>query len=268
MRVSRSSLHGAIVGIALGSGLVKTSALDAGVTYDLRFSNGTHWMTPLAGHSYVMELWARVDGTDLIRNEGFQSSLTTVVSTQTNGGGITSGGITNVTMASRFTSYVEVEDPSTLLHRLGGANNITLDGITDWGGTGDIQDTNYLFARAVTIQGSSVIILGDRQPVNATTYEYKLAAYTVAVNTAGTGTTSFNVVKPNAIGPGIQATYIVARVDNVIYNVDSESPQRVADTYDRSIGVTFVPEPGFIGAAAIAFMSGRRRLKPQRPPRP
>jgi len=260
MRLSRTSISKAVASVALGTGLVATGAANAGVVYDLRFADNSHTQVAVAGQSYTLQLWARVSGTNgNVSDEGIQSIIGSIVSTQGSGGALATGGITSVTLNPSFTS----SSGTTVLSTAGTSNNITADGIVDWGGTStSTADAGYIVPRAggiITGGGSEGVL------VNANTWEFQLATLTVNVGSVGAGSTTFTSVKPNATGPGIAATYIVARVDNVGYNVASNNATRIADTYGNSTGVTFiVPEPaslGLAGVAAVGLLGRRRRTK-------
>ncbi len=261
MRLSRTSIHKAVASVALGAGLVSAGVANAGLVYDLRFTDGSHTRVATAGSSYSLELWVRASGTNGNNlDDGLQSTLTTLVSTQFNGGAIGTGGITSVVVTPLF----QTSSGTTPLFANGTSNNITADGIVDWGGTSTASsDPGYILTRANGVQtGPSV-----GQAVGPQAWEFQIASLTIAVNTLGTGpgaTTSFNSIKPNASG-GIGVTYLVGRVDNVAYNVVSNNAIRTADTYNNSSGVTFVvPEPaslGLAGVAAVGLLGRRRRTK-------
>ncbi len=262
MQLSRTSIYKTVAGVAFGAGLVSTSAANAAsIIYDLRFSDGSHRKVPTAGSSYSLELWVRVSGTNGNNlDEGLQSTLTSIVSTQSSGGAIGLGGITSVAVSPLFQTF----SGTTPLFSNGTSNNISADGIVDWGGTSTASsDPGYILTRANGIQtGPSV-----GQAVGANAWEFQLATLTIAVNTLGSGfapVTTFNSTKPFASG-GIGVTYIVGRVDNLATSIASNNAARLADTFNNSLGVTFfTPEPasiGLMGAAAIGLLGRRRRMK-------
>jgi hypothetical protein len=255
MRRSITSIQRAVAAAAL---ITSGTANASGVFWDLRFADGSHVKNAIAGQTYNLELWARVSGTNgNIVDEGIKDALISIASTQLNGGAVATGGITSVTIPATFQSF----SGTTPQHSTGTSNDITNDGIIDWGGTSTSSgDPSYIFPHAsgfVTSGGAT------GAAVDANTWEFLMASLTVTVNslTGANGTTTFNSVKPNATGPGLAATYIFARVDNAIYNVASNNATNIASTYNNSQGVTFIPEPTTItvlGAASIALLRRRK----------
>jgi autotransporter-associated beta strand protein len=235
--------------ILFAAALATAQPISAGLVYDLRFADGSHNQLVTAGDSYTLELWARVSGTNGNNlDEGIQSSMLKVVSTQSSGGAITSGGLSAVAVATDFQSY----SGTTPLFANGSGSDLNADGVLDWGSTSTSQaNTNYLLVRA----SGMVTGPGVGHAIDTGTWEFRLATFTVNVLGTGSGNTNFNVVKPNATGPGIAATYAVARVDNVAYNVASNNATRIADTYNNSIGVQF-SSSGPAGVGALNWDGG------------
>jgi hypothetical protein len=240
--------------VALGTGLIVSGAASAGVVYDLRFADGSHTQGAAAGQTYTLELYARVSGTNgNVADEALTSSYVQIVSTQSGGGALTSGGLTAATLVSPFN-----ESGS----RIGTTNNITADGIADWGGGANLTNTTYMLARtAITggaLGGGTIgTAVGD-----GNSWEFKVATFTVSVASANGGTTSFNVVKPTAVNSGIGAgTYVIYQEDAVSKALTNAN---AGSAYANSTGVTFVPVPeptslGLIGAAAVGLIGRRRR---------
>ncbi|HEX8525289.1 MAG TPA: autotransporter-associated beta strand repeat-containing protein [Tepidisphaeraceae bacterium] len=204
----------------------------AGVYYDLRLQDGSHQVQAELGEIYTLELWGRVSGADTtLTNDGLQSSYVKIVSTQTNGGSIISGGFApgSGTLTSEFMSFTGTSP----VHRNGEAADLNGDGILDWGSSSTVSaNTGYMLARAnAIVPGGGTI----GRSVDASTWEFKLATFTVNVNAVSTGTTQFSIVKPNATA-GIAITYAAARVDGAAYSVQSTSLQ---NAYASSLGVTF-----------------------------
>lgn len=251
MRLSRTSIQNAVAGVALGTGLI-ASTTQAGLVYDLRFADGSHTKDPASAASFTVELWARVSGTNATQtDEGLTNSYVEILSTQTGGGGITAGGLSAGVLALGFNEAGS---------RAGGSTQINADGIADWGTTATAAaNTFYMLARNATVGGASAgATLGAA--VDAITWEFKLATFTIDVGGVGTGSTSFNIIQPNAKATVGAQTYATAKIDNATFNVTSTAP---GTTYTGSTGVTFgaIPEPasiGLLGAAAVGLL-GRRR---------
>src|SRR6266542_2162505 len=95
---SRRSSRARNRAIFLAAALAASPQVRAGLTYDLRFSDGTHSVLPTAGATYTVELWAQVGGTDgTTANEGLTNSYVTILSTQFDGGSLLSGGLSSAT---------------------------------------------------------------------------------------------------------------------------------------------------------------------------
>jgi autotransporter-associated beta strand protein len=226
--------------ILLAAALAGAQQASGGLTFDLRFTDGTHTQVATAGSAYTLELWAKVTGTDGTNlNEGIQSALITVMSTQLGGGAITFGGLSGASVATDFQSY----SGTTPLYRNGTGSDLNGDGMGDWGSTSTaLSNSSYMFARAGGIMtGPSV-----GQALSSNAWEFRLASFTVNAGSTGTGVTNFNVVKPSATSVPVAATYAFARVDGVAFNI-SQSNQQGA--YSGSTGVTFLssgssPPPG------------------------
>jgi hypothetical protein len=108
--------------------------------------------------------------------------------------------------------------------RAGGSTQINADGIADWGTTATAAaNTFYMLARNATVGGASAgATLGAA--VDAITWEFKLATFTIDVGGVGTGSTSFNIIQPNAKATVGAQTYATAKIDNATFNVTSTAP--------------------------------------------
>jgi autotransporter-associated beta strand protein len=218
--------------LVVAAALTAVQQTRAGVSFDLRLTDGSHNAVVSSPGVYTVDLWTRVSGTNsTIADEGFQSGLFTLMSTQAGGGGFTSGGVTGATIDTNFQSF----SGTTPLFRSGSGSDLNADGIQDWGSTStSVSNSSYLFLRS-----SAPVLAGGTvgQQVDASTWEFKLASYTVNVGTVGTGGTFFNVVKPNATGAPVPAIYALARVDGTSYQVNGDNQQ---GAYSESVGVAFL----------------------------
>jgi len=250
MRLSRTSIQKAVAGVAVGSGLMVSGAASAGLVYDLSFADGDHTKVATAGGSYTLELWARVSGTNATStDEALTFSYVNIVSTQSSAGAITSGGISTGALTAPFNGGGS---------RAGAGSDMNTDGALDWGSTSTgAANTNYMFARTSTVGGE--LGGGTLGQAVGSTWEFKLATFTVNATTVGAGTTAYNIVKPAATAfTGV--SYAGGSVDGSLYNVTNTNQQ---GAYTGSQGVLFlVPEPGtlgLLGAAAIGLIGRRRR---------
>jgi hypothetical protein len=238
------------------------SAASAALVYDLRLGGSTgaeptsHTL-PNAPGTYTLDLWARITGTNATNtDEKFTNSYVTILSTQTNGGAILSGGggITGATLAPG------ADEGGS---RAGGGADLNGDGVLDWGSTVTANaNTNYMFARNGVVGGAA----GGGTfggPLGPTGWEFKLASFTVTITNPGTGETGFKIVQPAIKAAVGAATYATVAVDGTTLNVTSTAP---GNTYTGSTGATVapIPEPatiGLLGAAAVGLLGRRRSAK-------
>jgi hypothetical protein len=185
----------------------------ADLGYDLRFSDGSRLKTAATG-AYSIELWAQLSGTDLNHaNDSLSLSYHTLMSEKVGGGAISGG----VTAGGGFTPFNSIRSQAGLGSDLNG------DGIADWGSTAsDTSDVAYLLAQG---GGDSGEAGGGAvgHAVNATTWEFKIATFTVnASSLNGLGETRFSVVKPAATNNGIfPAIYAVYQEDGTITSLNA-----------------------------------------------
>lgn len=265
MRLSRNSIQKAIGAVVIGTGFA--SSASAGLVYELRYTSGpagsdtgvgdpVHNRNALVG-TYGVELWARASGTNGTNtDEGIQNSLLVLTSTQSSGGAALAGGLANGNRVAPFDQTGS---------RNGVANNITNDGMGDWGGTATEvgTDTTYMLPRSAAATFANT---GVGNAVDSNTWEFRLATFDLNVTDAsGTGITSYNVIKPAALKSGVSTvSYAAFRQDNATTNL---TPTNSAGFYAASTGIQLLsaapvtPEPaslGLIGAAAVGLL-GRRR---------
>jgi autotransporter-associated beta strand protein len=231
----------------LAAALAAAHQVRGDIWYDLRLADGTRNAVVAASGVYTLSLWARVSGTNSTHaDEGFQSSYLTLMSTQLDGGGVTSGGLSSAAVASDFQS----NSGTVPLYQNGTGSDLNGDGITDWGSTSTaVGNPGYVWVRA-----SGMILAGGSvgQQVDASTWEFKLATFTVKVDAVGTGTTFFSVVKPNATGLP-QLTYALGRVDNTTFTVTSSNQH---NAYAMSLGVAFQASGAAGGAPTTMTWDG------------
>src|SRR4051794_8710527 len=89
--------------ILFAAALATARPLCAGISYDLRFADGTHNALVTTPSLYTLEIWARVSGTNAsITDEGFQSNNLTLMSAQFDGGAMTIGGLSSAAVTTTF----------------------------------------------------------------------------------------------------------------------------------------------------------------------
>ncbi|HEX8522097.1 MAG TPA: PEP-CTERM sorting domain-containing protein [Tepidisphaeraceae bacterium] len=257
--------------VAVGVGVmaaVQQGSL-GGVSYDLRFSGAVtgniltaHQAKAVPGNMYEVELWARVSGTNgTTSDEGIQFSWVKLLSTQSapGSGAILSGGITGFAATPEFQSFTGTSPA----HRNGSGADLNGDGVIDWGSSSTSNsDTNYAYPRQSGIVNGGGTV---GQAVDANTWEFKLATFTVSVGTVGAfgESTRLDMVKPNATS-AIALNYAFAKVDGGNFFVTNQNQQ---GAYAASTGVEFVvPEPSVVGligaAAAVGLVRRTRSSKP------
>ena len=237
LRARKILCQSVAAGLAIGLGSWTPAAT---IRYDLRFADGSHVKTATPGSTYPIEAWAIVSGTNgTTIDEGLSISALVIASTQTGGGAITSGGLSNGLIEAPFNG------PSA---RNGQANNTTDDGIVDWGAPvlGTFADPKWMSAWAqTTIFGGGTV----GQAVDANSWEFKIATFSLNATTVGAGKTQFNFINgtsPSPI-PGVGSTYCVGRTDGVGFGIFTSNP---GDTFTQSQGITLVPEATGLGIFA------------------
>jgi hypothetical protein len=186
---------------AVGLAAAFVPSAQAGFVYDLRFADGTKSKEISAAGTYNLELWARVDGNanGNFNDDAVSFGVLSLVSNQVNGGAFTGGGVTAGAPAPGFNRPGEA--------RPGVAGNVTNDGIGDWGttqtyGNIGVQPTAYMRwissvnpPAAPSVKASTAgTTTADSRQVNATTWEWRVATFTVNaanLNAGGAGKTAF-----------------------------------------------------------------------------
>ena len=253
MRISRRAIQAAVAMVSAG---VSAAAWAVPVSYDLRFTDGSHSTIPITGQTYPVELWCRVAGTDgNTANEALANSYIVIMSRQVGGGAILSGGLSGGQTSAPFND--------TISARNGAASDLNGDGIMDWGSTSTAAaNTNYMLCRTGTIGGETGVgTIG--QAVDANTWEFKIATFNLQIGAGGygAGQTFLEVVKPNMKANVGAWTYAAAYSDGSHFNVDTSNQQ---GAYTSSQGIVLgIPEPSSaaaLGAAGLALLSRRRRV--------
>jgi hypothetical protein len=175
-----------------------------GITYDLRFADGSKSTVITAPGTYTVDLWAMVhDPNPPFTDEGLSYGLVNVVSQQINGGAIGSGGVTSGATTAAFTRPAESHN--------GAAANISNDGIADWGTDQTLTFSGFpagtmRFISAnttdtgVKAQLAGTAVPGESDQFNSNTWEWRVARFTITVSSVGTagGETDFLPQFPNA----------------------------------------------------------------------
>jgi hypothetical protein len=212
---------------------------------------------------YQLELWVRVKGTNgTVTDEALSACLISAASTQVNGGAVLSGGLSNGQTSGPF------NDAST--SRNGAANDLTSDGIMDWGGTSfNRTDTTYMFARtSLGPSGGQPAGGSIGVAIDANTWAFKIATFdfnaTSVASAAGYVATEIGAIKPRATFGGstlTPAVYITGKIDNITTNI-SNANAASSGTYSESLPFVMhnVPEPGaafLISTASVALLARR-----------
>ncbi|HEX8523744.1 MAG TPA: autotransporter-associated beta strand repeat-containing protein [Tepidisphaeraceae bacterium] len=216
----------------------------AEISFDLRLPDGSHTLNATPG-AYQIELWAQLTGADTSHtNEQLSSTYGNVTSMQIGGGAMTFGGLSQGAPAAPFNNQT--------FSRNGSAADLNADGITDWGSSStSISNTNYMFAR-----GTGPIDAGGAygRAVDAQTWEFKVATYTLNVNAAsGTaeGETHLYASRPSGVSTSVPIIYVVYRIDGV--TGDGASTRPLAGIYNQpnqGIVIRTAPAPQWNGTSS------------------
>lgn len=250
-------------GAILGAGLLSPAASDAGLFYDLRFSDGSSSKVVSGAGNLTLELWARVSGDDFNHaNDAFHSGIIVLQSNEIANGVLEGalaapGGDTRVAPFNDFFSSA-----------IGTGSDLNGDGIGDWSSTdADAADPDYMYARSAspTYGGAGV-----GQAVNATTWEFKLGTWTLQIasliaNPQAGAETRIMVTQP-VFTTGLPA-YATFYDDDpnpaAIGGQTNVTSGNSAGVYGDFVTIT-VPEPTTLAALTIgglALLSRRRSAK-------
>jgi len=199
----------------------------AALTYDLRFSDGTKQKDLSASSGpFTIELWGQVSGTNgSVTDESIEQSYVVLQSTE----------VTGDLFDGALASGIALAPYNGTGYRNGTANNLTNDGVGDWGSNSNlIANAGYMFCRADTsVNGGGTV----GQSVNANTWEFRLATFTLNITSVhpigANDQTNIAIVKPAATSfSGV--TYASSRQDGVTHYVTSTS---FAGVYGSSISL-------------------------------
>jgi autotransporter-associated beta strand protein len=210
----------ATLGVVVGAG-----SAGAGLTYDLRFSDGTRQKslaTDFVG-AMNLELWARVSGTDSDHtNEGLVDSYLVLQSSET--GDLFDGGLGNGLTLSPFNTG-----------RNGTDANLTNDGVRDWGSTvGSIENSHYMYAKSpLQVHGGE----GNGQAVDGSTWEFRIASFVLSVSgmhPVGNDETRIVVTRPSPTFPVVAFAHYFQ--DDVPVTVTNQQFAGVYGAYVSLVG--------------------------------
>lgn len=178
---------------------------NGGVTYDLRFADGTKSKVVTAPGTYTVDLWAQLDDPNPpITDDALSYGLVNIISQQINGGAIASGGVTAGETAPLFTRGIESRD--------GSAANLNNDGIGDWGSNqapsqGPAGLMRFISSNTtptgIKAQIAGTPVAGEAEPT-ANGWEWRVATFTITVTSVGnspTGETDFLPQFPSGTSP-------------------------------------------------------------------
>jgi hypothetical protein len=256
-------------------GLFVAAPAQAAVTVDLRFNDGSKTMKAFPG-VYSIDVWAQVTGANTTPDEGLLFVYGAVRSTQVNGGAISSGtsGITaNVASNTNWT----VDSP---FGQAGTAQNVTLDGIQDWGTlpTNNAQTIKY---SSTLGSGLSPVFLntpGQTGAVNALTngVEFKVGTLTFTLSNSDLKNDYINEAARLAAATNIDWVLPSGSIPNRHnHRVDggtaavTSTTTYLASAPGNGVSFTAVPEPGTwaLGGMLLAGLAGLklRRKKAKAP---
>src|SRR5438105_10884697 len=141
--------------------LAVAARVDAGLTLDLRFADGSRQASP--GSPLSLEVWAQVSGSDTDHtNDAFQSAYFSLVSQEISGD-LFDGALASAAVISPFNGSSSQN---------GSAAGLTGDGVGDWGSTSNLAVAAYLRPRSSfnTVAGGTV-----GQAIDVHGWEFRVA---------------------------------------------------------------------------------------------
>ena len=256
MRLSRRGIQAA----AAVAAVVSAGPARAAISYDLRWADGQgaydggHSVFPSLG-AHALELWVRVSGTDGSNtNEAHSFDYITILSAGAGGQNVLGAG-SGLVAGAPGSGFADSGS------RSGSGSDLNGDGVNDWGSTStNASNTNYMIVRSAIV-GGRVGGGTTGQAVDANTWEFKIADFTVDVNSYGPGAvTQFVVAQHEARFTSGAFTYATSVVDGLNFSITSSNTQ---SAYSLSQGATMlVPEPGALalfGAATVGLLARRRK---------
>jgi hypothetical protein len=259
------------VGIALVAvfAVSKSSASAASVLVDLRFSDlpddTGRALARGTNQAFTVQVWARVLGDEnvALHLEGLKYVTGSLQSVQGAGGGSIVAGTSGITAVSGFAPAFTTASPG----QPGTTQNLTADGVQDWGTTATDNANTIRFnsalnggADAVTRATPGVRVWQDSAPLDFLVGTFTVTVNAADINPSSSGTTFFRWVngvgdapasfQPNGVPPDVTAasTYL-------------------SESGNAGNGVAFivgapVPEPAGFGVllcVATAWFGLRRR---------
>jgi len=301
MRLSRTSLQKAVTGVALGAGLAVGTSANAGIVFDVRFTDGTHTKLLTNTGTYSLQVWVRVQGANSnLSDDALISGYLQLLSTQGGTGAMNGagdglrnpdptdygttanpvpypypiGGAPKYSYGTRVWPFADAPTGGT--SRDGSGSDLNGDGVVDWGSlASSIEDTNYMVWRTENGKqewgGGRPNVKGGYSSGQAAAnggWEWAIGQFNVVVSHLGTGTTRFGVAEPPGRVTTGQTNWVITIIDNVQVNANSDDTLHVFDTNNSDPQAThdavfMVPEPASLGllGAAAVGLLGRKRRK-------
>jgi hypothetical protein len=258
---------------AAAASAVFAAQAQAGFTYDLRvapvsagINDGSNVSVvdtktvTLAGPAIVtLQLWGQITGNTTTTDDYWNLGYVGVTSVKGGNGFIASGGggITNATLNSVFGSSN------------GTSNNITSDGVTDWGSTNTATKSSWLSWSNATAGPSGQFgqagggTVGEAIAGTNNGWEILIATFTVSAATLNPtavlgDTTSFNVPGiPVSVKTGLSSTS-----SGLVYYPDGSTQAVFTGAIGAPVVLEGVPEPASLGVLALgglALLARRRK---------